>query len=317
MLRIGLKQIVVTLNDRHLKYNKSAVIFLTIINLMSPAISLITVVRDDLEGLKITAKSIVSQNFDGFEWLIVDGFSTDGTWEYAQKLKSHPFVSLSQTTPKGIYEAMNCGARQSSGTWLWFINAGDVLLGDHILKEMAGIAKVNADVSIIASPVVYLTPSQRYYSLSIPKVIVRESSKYAIFHHQGCILNGVIFSQVGGFDETLRFAADGKLIDSMISISDSAIVPTVAVGFEMGGATSKNFWHSLNEIRIYRQQVLTKRGMVFYQIKETFRSLMLKIDKTSIGRSWLAPYLQKREKSILDSAKLMGLEMPRQHRVIG
>jgi glycosyltransferase involved in cell wall biosynthesis len=284
---------------------------------VSPLISLITVVKDNLDGLKITANSIVSQNFDEFEWLIVDGFSTDGTWEYAQNLSSHPFVTILQTPPLGIYEAMNFGAKQSTGAWLWFINSGDVLLADQILANMKEIIQKNSNVSIIASPVVYLTPSQHYYSLSIPKVIGRESSQYAIFHHQGCILNGMIFSQVGGFDETLRFAADGKLIDSMISISNSAIVPIVTVGFEMGGATSKNFWYSLNEIRIYRHQVLTKRSMVLYQIKETLRGWMLKIDKTSLGRTFLTPYLQRREESVIDSAELTGLVMPRKHRVIG
>ena len=292
-------------------------LFLPIIVLVSPLISLITVVKDNLDGLKVTAKSIVSQNFDGFEWLIIDGFSTDGTWEYAQNLGDHPFVTLLQTPPKGIYEAMNFGAKQSTGAWLWFINSGDVLLADRILASMEEIILNNSNVSIIASPVVYLTPSQRYYSLSIPKVIERESSQYAIFHHQGCILNGMIFSQVGGFDENLRFAADGKLIDSMNSISDSAIVSIVTVGFEMGGATSKNFWQSLNEIRIYRHQVLTKRSMVLYQIKETLRGWMLKIDKTSLGRSFLTPYLQRREESVIDSAELTGLVMPRKHRVIG
>lgn len=284
---------------------------------MNPLISLITVVKDNLDGLKITANSIASQNFDGFEWLIVDGFSTDGSWEYAQNLGSYPFVTLLQTPPKGIYEAMNFGAKQSTGAWLWFINSGDVLLADQILANLEEIIQKNSDVSIIASYVVYLTPTQHYYSLSIPKVIERESAQYAIFHHQGCILNGTIFLQVGGFDETLRFAADGKLMDSMISVSDSVIVPIVTVGFEMGGATSKNFWHSLNEIRIYRRQVLTKRSMLLYQFKETLRELMLKIDKTSLGRSFLTPYLRMREESVIYSAEMMGLKMPRQHKAIG
>jgi len=284
---------------------------------MSSTISIITVVKNDLTGLKITANSIISQNFDGFEWLIVDGFSTDGTWEFAQELSSHQFITISQTPPKGIYEAMNFGVKEASGNWLWFINAGDVLLTDQMLKRIDRIVEVSTDVSIIASPVVYLTPSQHYYSLSIPKIIVRGSSKYAIFHHQGCILNRAIFLQSGGFDESLKFAADGKLIDSMISIEAPSIVPIVAVGFEMGGATSKNFWYSLNEIRIYRHQVLTKRSMVVYQVKETLRGLLLEISKTSIGKYWLSHYFLSREESVINSALLMGLEIPPKHRVKG
>jgi glycosyltransferase involved in cell wall biosynthesis len=284
---------------------------------MSPTISIITVVRNDLAGLKITADSIISQNFDGFEWLLIDGFSNDGTWEFAQELSFHQFVTISQTPPKGIYEAMNFGARESGGTWLWFINAGDVLLTDQMLERIDRIIQVSTEVSVIASPVVYLTPSQSYYSLSVPKIIVRGSSKYAIFHHQGCILNRKIFLQAGGFDESLKFAADGKLLDSMISIVEPTIVPIVAVGFEMGGATSKNFWHSLNEIRKYRHQVLTKRSMVVYQIKETLRGFLLEIDKTSIGKYSLVHYFVRREASVINSALLMGLEIPPKQRVNG
>lgn len=284
---------------------------------MSPKISIITVVKNDLAGLKITADSIISQNLDGFEWVIVDGFSTDGTWEFTQELSFHHFVTILQTPPKGIYEAMNFGVKESNGPWLWFINAGDVLLTNHMLARIDKIIQVSTGVSIIASPVVYLTPSQHYYSLSIPKIVVRGPSKYAIFHHQGCILNTEIFLQAGGFDENLKFAADGKLIDSMISIVAPSIVPIVAVGFEMGGATSKNFWYSLNEIRIYRHQVLTKRSMVVYQIKEALRGLLLEINKTSIGKYSLMRYFLRREESVINSALLMGLEIPPKHRVNG
>jgi glycosyltransferase involved in cell wall biosynthesis len=284
---------------------------------MCPTISVITVVKDDLAGLKTTADSIISQNYHGLEWQIVDGFSTDGTWEYAQELKLHPYVTLSQIPPKGIYEAMNFGAGQSNAPWLWFINAGDVLLADQIFKRIEEIIKLDSEVSIVASPVVYLTPSQHYFSLSIPKIIKQGSAKYGIFHHQGCILNKGIFLKAGGFDESLKYAADSKLIDLMISIAAPVIIPIVAVGFEMGGATSKNFWRSLNEIRIYRHQILPKRSMIFYQIKETLRGLMLKMNKTSIGRYFLVPYLIRRQASVINTATVLGLEMPRKIRIVG
>jgi glycosyltransferase involved in cell wall biosynthesis len=284
---------------------------------MRPTISVITVVKDDLAGLKSTADSIVSQNHYGFEWQIIDGFSTDGTWEYAQELKLHPFVTLSQTPPKGIYEAMNFGAGKSNAPWLWFINAGDVILADQIFKRIEEVIKLNLSCSIIASTVVYLTPTHHYFSLSIPEIINQGPNKYGIFHHQGCILNKTVFLQAGGFDESLKYAADGKLIDSMIAISAPTIVPIVAVGFEMGGATSKNFWRSLNEIRFYRHQILTMRLMTSYQIKETLRGLLLKVSKTSIGRYLLVPYLMRREESVISSAMVLGLEMPHKIRIVG
>ena len=59
------------------------------------------------------------------------------------------------------------------------------------------------------------------------------------------------------------------------------------------------------------------RSMISYQVKETLRGLMLKMNKTSIGRCFLVPYLIRREASVISSATVLGLEMPHNHRVIG
>jgi len=282
---------------------------LTIIDAMGPAITIITVVKDDIDGLKATAASILSQKYLNFQWLIVDGYSSDGSWQYTQELKSFPFVTAMQSPPTGIYGAMNVGAKESNTTWIWFINAGDKLLTNESLGKIAGIASMNSENSIIATPVVYLTPTDHFFSLSIPRVVEKELGDYAIFHHQGCLLNRVVFNQTGGFDQNLKLAADGKLLDFMISIASPVIAPIVAVGFEMGGATSKNFWRSLKEIRLYRPLSFTTQDMVTYQLKEVFRAAFLLCLGTPIGRDILNPYIESREKKVISNAKLVGLDL--------
>ena len=277
---------------------------------MGPHISVITVVKNDVFGLKATASSILSQNYLDFEWLIIDGYSTDGSWQYAQELMSLPFVTSLQSSPTGIYGAMNFGAQESRASWLWFINAGDELLTSETLTKIAPVANLNNEASIVATPVVYLTPTNHFFSLSVPKIMKTELNDYAIFHHQGCLLNRLIFNQAGGFDEKLNLAADGKLLDSMISIASPVIVPIVTVGFEMGGATSKNFWRSLTEIRFYRPQALTTKSMLIYQFKEMSRALFLKCLGTTIGRYFLDFYITNREKTIIKNAQKMGLDLP-------
>lgn len=277
---------------------------------MVPAISIITVVKDDVSGLKVTAKSIIKQKYLNFEWLIIDGYSSDGSWQYAQELNSLPFVTSVQSPPTGIYGAMNIGAEKSRADWLWFINAGDVLLTEKTLEGIATTANMNTEASIIATPVVYLTHTNHFFSLSIPKVMETRFGDYAIFHHQGCVLNRLIFNQTSGFDEKLRLAADGKLLDSMISIASPVIVPIVTVGFEMGGATSRNFRHSLKEIRRYRPHSLTTQDMLIYQLKEILRGLFLRCLGSRPGRYCLNSYVIRREKVVVREAKLMGLELP-------
>jgi hypothetical protein len=122
-------------------------------------------------------------------------------------------------------------------------------------------------------------------------------------------LNRLIFNQTSGFDQNLKLAADGKLLDSMISIAPPVVAPIVVVGFEMGGATSKNFWRSLKEIRLYRPQSLTPQDMVYYQIKEVFRSALLLCLRTPTGRIILDSYIERREKTVMNKAKLIGLDL--------
>jgi glycosyltransferase involved in cell wall biosynthesis len=276
---------------------------------MGPAITIITVVKDDIDGLKATATSILSQKSHNFRWLIVDGYSSDGSWQYAQELDSLSFVTAMQSQPTGIYGAMNIGAKESSTAWIWFINAGDKLLSEDSVGKITSIASMSSETSIIATPVVYLTPTDHFFSLSIPKVEETDLGNYAIFHHQGCLLNRLIFNQTNGFDQNLKLAADGKLLDSMISIAPPVVAPIVVVGFEMGGATSKNFWRSLNEIRLYRPQSLTLQDMVSYQIKEVFRSALLLCLRTPTGRTILDSYIERREKTVVNKAKLSGLDL--------
>jgi hypothetical protein len=205
---------------------------------------------------------------------------------------------------------MNLGAERASAPWLWFVNAGDVILSSGIIAKAAMIAQSNTQVSMIATPVVYLTPTNHYYSLSVPRIMQTNSGNYALFHHQGCLLNRSIFQQSGGFDETFSLAADGKLLDSMIAIAPPIIDPNVFVGFEMGGATSRNFWHALKEMRTYRNQAMTNLNMIVYQSKETLRGLFLKSLRKPIGEYLLRSFLIRREKAVIEQATSWGFNLP-------
>lgn len=280
---------------------------------MGSAITVITVVKDDIDGLKATAESILAQKYPYFQWLIIDGHSSDGSWQYATELGALPFVTIKQSPPTGIYSAMNLGAMGSSTPWIWFINAGDVLLADESIAQIAMVAAANPEASIIATPVVYLTPTNHFFSIFVPKIVQGQQGSYAVFHHQGCLINRLAFYQTGGFDEKFKLAADGKLLDLMISITPPILTPILTVGFEMGGATSKNFWRSLHEIKLYRPQSFSFREMVYYQTKELFRGAFLLCLETSLGRNFLNSYLVHREKIVIKTAKQFDLDLARKN----
>ncbi|MCQ2352651.1 MAG: glycosyltransferase [Victivallaceae bacterium] len=105
---------------------------------MRPIISVITVCYNALTKLKITAESVLAQDASDWEYIIVDGGSTDGTVGFlqnvAQKSISRAFCWRSQRD-RGIYDAMNEGVKLASGDWIIFMNAGDVFFSPDIISR--------------------------------------------------------------------------------------------------------------------------------------------------------------------------------------
>lgn len=96
-------------------------------------ISVITIVRNDLEGLKRTVASVQSQNTRQFEYILIDGNSTDGCREFvlaqswAQQRVSEPDT--------GIYNAMNKGVSLATGDYCLFMNAGDTFYDSNVISQ--------------------------------------------------------------------------------------------------------------------------------------------------------------------------------------
>ena len=91
-------------------------------------VSLITVNLNNTVGLEKTMKSVVDQTFKEFEYIIVDGASTDGNIEVIKKYE-FGFAHLNWVSEPdlGIYNAMNKGLRLASSGYIWILNSGDRL----------------------------------------------------------------------------------------------------------------------------------------------------------------------------------------------
>jgi glycosyltransferase involved in cell wall biosynthesis len=101
----------------------------------APLITVITVVYNALEDLRLTAESVFAQPaWPNFEYIIVDGDSTDGTVDYLQTLPSS--VRWISEPDNGIYDAMNKGIKMARGRGLLFLNAGDYFVGDVITSHI-------------------------------------------------------------------------------------------------------------------------------------------------------------------------------------
>lgn len=98
--------------------------------------TIITVCFNAAEELEQTILSVINQNFDKIEYIIIDGNSNDGTQEIIQKHINSIDFFLSEPD-NGIYDAMNKGLTLAKGKFVNFLNAGDKFISNNILSEIA------------------------------------------------------------------------------------------------------------------------------------------------------------------------------------
>lgn len=95
-------------------------------------VSIITVNYNNLDGLFATIKSVLEQESEIYQYIIIDGFSTDGSQELIKEYSNKVDVFISETD-EGIYDAMNKGISHASCEWVIFMNSGDLFYDNNIL----------------------------------------------------------------------------------------------------------------------------------------------------------------------------------------
>lgn len=102
----------------------------------APLVSIVTATFNAARELPFTVRSIAAQRGASFEWVVVDGGSSDGTT--ALLARNEPLVARWISEPdRGIYDAWNKGCVLARGDWLLFVGAGDELVAEDTLARLA------------------------------------------------------------------------------------------------------------------------------------------------------------------------------------
>ncbi len=203
---------------------------------MMTLITIVTIVRNDRQGLAVTRASIECQQFKDFEWLIIDGASTDGTAEDALAISS-AYARAISAPDKGIYDAMNKGLNLATGKFILFLNAGDIFPENSTLSLVAPFLD-KENISFV-----YGDSFEKYSGNSYKYKPARqkESISYGMFGcHQamyyarkviGDMRYNTEFNIAGDYDFTARFL---NKTGQVVKISKPLCV------FDLKGASNKN-----------------------------------------------------------------------------
>lgn len=183
-------------------------------------LSIITINYNNKEGLQKTIDSVIGQTWTDFEWIVIDGGSTDGGKELIERYQQH-FAYWCSEPDKGVYNAMNKGINHAQGEYLLFLNSGDALYEKDTLLKVDDL-KLDADV--ISGQVERMDNQQplRFYDKSILMQLYLDT-----LNHQGTFIKRSLFNDLR-YDENLRIVSDWKFWLETI-VWRNASVETIAL----------------------------------------------------------------------------------------
>ena len=124
-------------------------------------ISVVTINWNNNAGLQRTLASIASQTYNDFEYIVVDGASTDGSVETIMQYDGDARLTWISERDNGIYNAMNKGIRMAKGEYVVMINSGDWLMASDVLERMAEEVERNDHPAILYGTTTNVWPDGR------------------------------------------------------------------------------------------------------------------------------------------------------------
>jgi len=200
-------------------------------------ISIITINYNNAIGLEKTIKSVVSQTHKDFEYIIIDGNSTDRSKEIISKYKDNITSAISEPD-SGVYNAMNKGIKTSKGDYLLFLNSGDILENNDVLKNVNKELKSGLD--IYYGNLIFENNNSKRLEIYPNKLSFRFFCEKSL-PHPASFIKRELFDSISYYNENLKIVSDWEFFMIAIckyNVSHKHINQTITV-FDTCGMSSE------------------------------------------------------------------------------
>lgn len=208
---------------------------------MTPLFSIITVCFNSEKTIERTLKSMLAQTEQDYEYLIIDGASTDSTLEIVKKYEPQFNGRLKWYSEKdnGIYDAMNKGISKASGTLIGIVNSDDYYENDaleNMKKAFSELPEDKRKYVILYGMQRRLREGKEIQIEFINDRILGE----AMICHPTCFVSRDVYGDFGSYDTNYRSAADLDFLLRIKKKTDTVFVPVYSIitNFELGGMSS-------------------------------------------------------------------------------
>jgi len=272
-------------------------------------LSIITINFNNLSGLKRTIESVQNQTWQEFEYIVIDGGSTDGSKEFIESKSENIDYWISEPD-KGIYNAINKGIKVATGEYLFFINSGDHFFDNEVLK--VNNQYLNFYELIYFN--IQIVGKEKLEIISYPEKWRFSDLYFKTLCHQAVIIKKELFLRVGLYDENLNIVSDWKfflLALFKLNCSYNKINNTLST-FYLGGISTKmdsseeknqvirenfnGYIQDYEELQKYRELLKTNRYRMLSEIENSYLGRKL---VSLFFRTYVIVFLKKKLKNIL------------------
>lgn len=254
-------------------------------------ISIITINYDNKNGLKKTIQSVFKQTWQEFEYIVIDGGSTDGSREYIESYSDKIDYWVSEPD-KGIFNGMNKGIKKANGEYLLFLNSGDQLFNQDVLGI---IFRDLFDCDLLYGNIIKVFKTGE-------KVIEKGKSRNEItlntfysgsLNHQALFIKRNLFEQYGLYDEDLKIVSDWKFFLITLGLNNSKLkyVDSNIALYDMTGISNNNGLRNAERKKVLKELIpdpilkdyCNLMEMNRYRLQNRFK-MLLELERSPLAR---------------------------------
>lgn len=213
-------------------------------------VSIITSVFNNEETIEETLNSVLSQDYNDIEYIVIDGASTDRTCEIVKKYLDHVDVFISEPD-KGIYDGLNKGIKVATGDIISFLHSDDIFYDKTTISEVVS-AFQHYNTDSVYGDLVYIDKKDsnkivRYWKSGR---FSKKKLKYGWMPpHPSLFVKKHIYEKFGIFDTSFKIAADYDVVLRFFGTANisTVYVEKVFVKMRTGGESNRDIKNLLKK----------------------------------------------------------------------
>ena len=209
-------------------------------------LSIITINYNDRDGLAKTINSVINQTVHSFEYMVIDGGSSDGSVDVIKQNSDGINYWISEKDT-GIYHAMNKGVNASHGDYCLFLNSGDTLIDNNVIEK---VLSCDFSEDIVSGGIKYTDGR----SSSSPKKVTMKTFVKGSLPHQATFIKRKLLLETP-YDERFKIGGDWRFFIQVLVYNNASYkrIPLIISLFDTSGVSSTESKQS--ERRLYEKKL--------------------------------------------------------------